>query len=123
MKNLIITIFFITGLVLTGCNHDDEPVVDYYVRYTAIAKPNAKVRMYFRNETSENSHVDASMPDGKFQYCVGPVKRGFEAVLGASYYDAGGYADYLSIEVAIGSAPFVLKKNGTNTSGLLYVLE
>lgn len=123
MKNLIIPILFIACLILTACNHDDEPIMDYYVRYTAIAKPNAKVRLYFRNETGDNSYVATSMPDGKFQYCVGPVKRGFEAELGASYYDVGGYADYLSIEVAIGSAPFVLKKNVTFTSGLDYVLE
>lgn len=116
---LIITI----GLFLTGCSHNDEPSAEYYVRYTAIARPNTKVRMYFSNETGENSHVDASMPDGKFQYCVGPVKVGFEAKLGVSYYDAGGYADYLSIEVSLGSGPFVLKKHGTNISGLNYTIE
>lgn len=123
MKNLILSVLFVISLILTGCNHDDEPILDYYVRYTVIAQPNVKLRMYFSNETGEDSHVDVSMPDGKFQYCVGPVKRGFEAELGASYYDAGGYADYLSIEVAIGSEPFVLKKNDTNISGIHYVLE
>ncbi len=113
----------ISSLFLSGCAHDDEPDMEYYVRYTAIARPNTKVRMYFSNETGENSHVDASMPDGKFQYCVGPVKVGFEAKLGLSYYNTGGYADYLSIEVAKGSGPFVLKDNDTGISGLNYTIE
>ena len=116
-------LIIIVCLFLSGCSHDDEPSVEYYVRYTAIASPNTKVRMYFTNETGENTHVNASMPDGKFQYCVGPVKRGFKASLSVSYYEYGGYADYLSIEVAKGSGPFVLKGNCSNISGLNYTIE
>ncbi len=91
-------LIILIGIFLSSCNHDNEPSADYFVRYTAIASPNTKVRMYFRNESCENTHIDAGMPDGKFQYCVGPVKVGFEAKLEVSYYDAGGYPDYLSIE-------------------------
>ena len=110
-------------LALAGCTHDDEPAIDYYVRYTAICHPDVKVRMYFTNETGENTHIDTSMPDGKFQYCIGPVKRGFKADMGVSYYDTGGYADFISIEVSEGAAPFVLKASRTDTSGVSYTIE
>ncbi len=120
---LFMATFSVFALFLVGCNPDDEPSAIYYVRYTAIARPNTKVRMYFSNETGENTHIDASMPDGKFQYCMGPVKRGFKAELGASYYNEGGYVNFLSIEVAKGSDPFVLKEKCTYTSGLNHTIE
>ncbi len=120
---LVSVLIIIFNIFLSSCSHHDEPSEDYYVRYTAIAQPNSKIRMSFRNESGENTYIDASMPDGKFQYCVGPVKVGFEAKLRASYYDAGGYTDYLSIEVANGCGPFVLKDHGTNISGLIYTIE
>lgn len=120
LANLVIVL---GCLFLSGCDHDDEPAGEYYVRYTAICQPDVKVRMYFSNESSEMSNVNASMPDGKFQYCVGPVKKGFKAELFVSYYDEGGYADFLSIEVAQGSGPFVLKEQASNLSGLHYTIE
>ena len=122
MKNLIIIVLFIAGLILTGCNHDDEPGVDYYVRYTAIAKPNADVRMSFSTEPGKSKLIQAAMPDGKFQYSVGPVNKGFKANLVVSY-EAGGAVDFLSIEVAKGSEPFVLKRSGSNYYDLEYIIE
>ena len=122
MKNIITPLLFIAWLMLTGCNHEDEPITDYYVRYTAIAAPNTDVRMSFTTEPGESKLIQTSMPDGKFQYSVGPVKKGFEAKLVVSY-DAGGAVDFLTIEVAQGSEPFVLKKSGTNFISLEYIIE
>ena len=123
MKNLIITtVVFAVCIFLTGCNSDDEPAADYYVRYTAIAKPNATVSMSFSSEAGKARYIQTSMPDGKFQYCVGPVRKGFKADIVVSY-DAGGPVDYLSIEVAQGAMPFVLKKSGTNYYDLEYTIE
>ena len=122
MKNLIIIVLFMAGLILTGCNHDDEPRIDYYVRYTAIAKPNTDVRMSFSTEPGKSKLIQAAMPDGKFQYSVGPVNKGFKANLVVSY-EAGGAVDFLSIEVAKGSEPFVLKRSGSNYYDLEYIIE
>lgn len=122
MKNIISIALFIACLTLIGCNHDDEPTLDYYVRYTAIAQPNEKVSMGFSSEPGKSKLIQTSMPDGKFQYCVGPVHKGFKADLVVSY-DAGGAVEYLSIEVAKGSEPFVLKKSGSNFWDLEYTIE
>ena len=122
MKNIFVTVLFIACAILTGCNHDDEPTMDYYVRYTAIARPNEKVNMNFTSEPGKSKHIQTAMPDGKFQYCVGPVHKGFKADLVVSY-DAGGSVEYLSIEVAKGSEPFVLKKSGSHFFDLEYTIE
>ena len=122
MKNVIIAILFIGSLILTGCNHNDEPISDYYVRYTAIAKPNANVRMSFSTEPGKYKLIQTSMPDGKFQYSVGPVNKGFKADLVVSY-EGGGSVEFISIEVAKGPEPFVLKKSGTNFYDLEYIVE
>lgn len=122
MKRLIVAIIFTSCLFLTGCHHDDEPAVDYYVRYTAIALPNTDVRMSFSNEPGNYKLIQTSMPDGKFQYCVGPVNKGFKADMVVSY-EAGGPVDYLSLEVARGAEPFVLKKHTTNGYDLEYIIE
>ena len=108
--------------MLTGCKNEDEPVVDYYVRYTAIASPNTDVSMSFSTEPDKSKRIQSSMPDGKFQYCVGPVNKGFKAELVVSY-EAGGAVDFLSIEVAKGAEPFVLKKSGKNFISLEYTIE
>ena len=122
MKNPIIPILFIAWLMLTGCNHDDEPIADYYVRYTAIALPNTDVSMSFSTEPGKHKMIQTSMPDGKFQYSVGPVNKGFKAKLVVSY-DAGGPVGFLSIEVAKGSEPFVLKRSGANFYDMEYIIE
>ncbi|MDE5904923.1 hypothetical protein [Duncaniella sp.] len=122
MKKLIIPFLFIACLILTACNHDDEPIMDYYVRYTAIAKPNAVISMSFSNEPGKSEFIQTSMPDGKFQYSVGPVNKGFKANLVVSY-DGGGPVEFLSIEVAKGSEPFVLKRSGTKYFDLEYIIE
>ncbi len=122
---LIFTTLMITtlaSLLLTGCSKDDEPAQDYYVRYTAIARPNTQVNMNFTKENGKNTLIQAAMPDGKFQYSVGPVKKGFEARLVVSYSE-GGSVDYLSIEVAQGAEPFVLKKHTSNGFDLIYTIE
>lgn len=123
MKKLLLQSLLIISLFITGCSRDDdEPTLEYYVRYTAISRPNESVTMYFKNVDGNNSFVQASMPDGKFQYAVGPVQKGFEATMVVSY-DAGGPVYNLSIEVARGAEPFVLKKFGTDYFSLYYTIE
>ena len=93
--------------VFIACD-GDEPESEYYVRYTAIAEPLKEVNMYFT--------------DGKFQYCIGPVKRGFKAGLTVSYV-TGGAVSFLSIEVAKDTEPFVIKSQGTNYFTQKYTIE
>lgn len=123
MKYLIVPFIFIASLFMAGCDKGDaEPERDYYVRYTAIAEPNRMVNMYFSNETGNNTGIHTAMPDGKFQYSVGPVMKGFKAELVVSYEDVGA-VDFLSIEVARGAEPFVLKKSGSDYFSLYDVVE
>ncbi len=107
--------------VFIACD-SDEPESEYYVRYTAIAEPLKEVNMYFTDVTGDNTYLKAAMPDGKFQYCIGPVKRGFKAGLTVSYV-TGGAVSFLSIEVAKDTEPFVIKSQGTNYFTQKYTIE
>ncbi|MDE7388798.1 MAG: hypothetical protein K2M97_06055 [Muribaculaceae bacterium] len=109
----------------SACSDGDEPIPDnYYVRYTAIGAPDQEMNVYFTTETGSSTLIQASMPDGKLQYVFGPVGKGFTAGVTASYA-GGGPVWFLSIEVAKGSDPFVLKRKGYANSSysLEYTIE
>lgn len=122
MRKLILGFFCIACFLVTSCQDDD--MEEYYVRYTAIAEPGREVHVSFANETGKTTSIHAAMPDGKFQYAVGPVRRGFKAHLSASYEEVGGAVDFLSVEVAEEDRPFVLKKSySNNTFDIIYTIE
>ncbi len=115
--------FCIACLFVTGCEEDDD-MEEYYVRYTAVAQPGRSVHMSFTNETGKTTSIRATMSDGKFQYAVGPVRRGFEAHLYVEYEEDGGPVDFISVEVAEEDRPFVLKKSySKNALGIDYKIE
>lgn len=123
MNKLIVKIMTVLMLcvVMSACSDSDEPISDnYYVRYTALGVPDQVMNVYFTDETGSSTLIQASMPDGKLQYIFGPVDKGFTAGVTASYA-AGGPVWFLSIEVAKGSEPFVLKRKGY--AGSSYSLE
>lgn len=125
MKSTILRLLLLVFSVsVVACDNDEPQSAGerYYVRYTAIADPERQIDMYFTDENGNNTLIQSSRPDGKFEYCVGPVSKGFNAELVASYSD-GGAVLFLSIEVANGSEPFVLKKRGSNYYNLKYVIE
>lgn len=125
MKSTILRLFLLVFAVNFVACSGDEPQYDeqcYYVRYTAIAQPDRQIDMHFANEDGDYTLIQSSRHDGKFEYCVGPVAKGFVANLVVSYSD-GGAVSFLSIEVARGPEPFVLKKKGTDYFSLEYVVE
>lgn len=110
--------------LFSSCENNDLPDPDYYVRYHIITDPDHKCRFHYRDVSGENKLVQMAFPTGEYSVTVGPVKKGFEAYTVASY-DDGGAVRLLSIEVAEGSesAPFVIKKSGTNYISLEYKLQ
>ncbi len=125
MKSTILRLLLLVFCVSVVACDNDEPLSAgerYYVRYTAIAEPDRQIDMNFTDENGNNTLIQSSRPDGKFEYSVGPVSKGFNANLVVSYSD-GGAVSFLSIEVAIGAEPFVMKKRGNNYYSLKYVIE
>lgn len=120
---LLVLLFISAGIA--ACD-SDEPSTDiserYYVRYTALVDSDRMVDMYFTDTDGESTLVQTKAPDGRLQYSVGPVPPGFTADLTVSY-NTGGAVSFLSIEVAKGSEPFVLKAKGQNYYSLKYIVE
>lgn len=109
------------GAGCVACNSDDASDDRYYVRYSVVGESDREVRMGFTDESGETSYVTIANREGCCRYAVGPVREGFEATLVASYTD-GGTPDLLTIEVARGQEPFVLKAKGNSHISLRYVV-
>lgn len=104
---------------MTSC-HSDEPEV-YFVRYKVVADADKVVTIYYRSESNEDKVIQASAPDGRFEYTTGAVNSNFEANVTASYQE-GGAVRQLTIEVSKDGEPFVTKTQATNQFSLSYTI-
>lgn len=111
----------ICGLTLAACSDDDEPLNDCYVRYTAYFQPDYFQKDFCYMDVNGEKTIQRWSRDNKIEVTVGPVPDGFEAELHAT---GGGYAaEWLSIEVAHGSEPFVLCTFQPNASSIFYTVK
>lgn len=122
MKHILFAMMLGIVCMLSSCSNDDDPDYDYYVRYSVTAEANKAVDIWYTDADGHDHVVQTQAADGKYQFTVGPVKRGFKANLTVSYQE-GGAVDYLMIEVSKENYPFVVKAQGHNYVGLDYTVE
>ncbi len=120
--NKILNLVILGIMLLCGSCSDDKEDDYYYVRYSVTAEPNKQINIYYTTAEGDNHLVQSQASDGKYQYTVGPVSRGFKAELTASYV-VGGAANFLMIEVSENNHPFVVKADGTDYYNLKYLIQ
>lgn len=113
-------------ILTTGCNKksndDDTPSMPLYeVRYTATTQPGETIRLSYRLPDGKTQNEEQTCPDGTFSVTVGPVEKGFLAVITVVQH-IGEEPGSLSIETRTGSSPFELKAHNDHAVTLSYTV-
>lgn len=107
--------------IFTGCESDNASDQNvgwnpetkvYYIQYQVALVYGQRVAVSYLNEEGKFASVHTGNTGGQFVRTVGPVSKGFTAIVKA---DADFSTDIgLSIHCCKGSEPFVQKASGTN---------
>lgn len=134
MKHLMQRLLLLLPLLtLGGCTDDEVETPNYYVKYEVFALPHDKMTIYYMDEYSHMKLVEETLPTGRFERVVGPVKSGYKAAMvvsrkgdsGSSENSGnserlGNAAEKLQISVAVAGEPYVVKQSGKHYYELTY---
>lgn len=121
----IIILLFLLLVISSGCNkkgsEDTDIPLTYRVKYTAYTEPGDTLNLSYRQADGKAETIEKKCPDGVFTTTIGPVNKGFEALIIVSQ-QIGKEAGALSIETSENYEPFEMKAHSEHSIMLSYTV-
>lgn len=125
----LVIVLFILGIINFGCNKENEntnvATEEYYVKYivnssTAYVQGGQSIYRTAKITSENNSNQSFTFNKSTWETIIGPVKKGFNASLNASYNDTafgGPSRTYINSEIHVSknNGPFALKASDIST--------
>lgn len=116
----IVWMLIISGFILLGCEKEstDENNDEYYVKYVVNSQTLYSVSRTARIKSENNSIIDFTFNNSQWEMTVGPVQKGFNSSINASYNTSQTLAQtYINVEIYVSknNGPFALKANNNST--------
>ena len=123
---LILGLIVTFGIVNFGCNKENDKnnennnVVEdeYYVKYIVKSSTMYSLTRTARINSENNANRSFTFNNSTWEVTIGPVKKGFNASISASYNTSQVLAKtYIDVEIQVSknNAPFALKASNVST--------
>ncbi len=116
-KSVLLLLFFLS-IISVSCKDDcpcpeHEEVKDqYYVKYVVESSTIYSVSRIAEINSADNTTMDFTFGDRKWEVIIGPVEKNFQATLDASYNTSQSLAQtYIDVEIYVSKndSPFAIK--------------